>query len=382
MILKSYEDSLWALPTSKRFAFLKAQTLDGHSVTTRIINNEYELLLNIKTAATTVRAVLKSDDQLFRLRFVWPNRVGVIDLSWRNAGKLIAALKLDGAELQSFLPGHCFNPYVNLLLKQKEEFSDLEPLLFNLKQLANEDAMRVVDRLNGLVEALRTEGRSQEMLRNMDDWTRRVRKRFSGASRYVNALFNRHSRVLAIRLDLGYCMEETASQGMVTSSMSLADVKAHMAKFDRFVRENYPAIGHMHCREYGLLSGYHFHVLYFLNRNLVQRDVHIARELGERWKNVITEGRGRYYNCNAEDYPRKGVGTIQYDDYAKRDILLNSVVAYLTKSDFWLFHEAGGKTFVKGLMPAGPSSLGRPRKNRQSRAVLARVSSEFIKLSS
>ena len=103
--------------------------------------------------------------------------------------------------------------------------------------------------------------------------------------------------------------------------------------------------------EYGLLRGYHFHALIFLNGHLVQDEVRIAWRLGEHWANVICEGQGRYWNCNAQEYAERGIGVINYYDGDKRVALVEKVASYLTKTDFWVQFQPGGKTLFKGLMP-------------------------------
>ena len=365
LILKKHIDSLWNIPPARRISFIKS----GDSGVTPVIHSEYDLLTDIKAAATTIRDIVESDDQIFNIRHVRSRRVAIIDLSNQKAKNLLDAMQLDAKNLKHVLPGHFFNPYVNILLKKQEQFCYPTPFHLHLKNMVDDDAIGAVKQLNNFAEEIRREGKSEKTVSMIDDWNRRVRKRFSGARRYVNALFERHARVLAVRVDLGYCMEQDNSPEGLTTLVSLEAAKTHMAKFDRFVRLKYPVLGHMHCREYGLLSGHHFHVLYFLNRDLVQSDVHIAREMGEHWTKEITRRQGRYYNCNAMPYKNNGIGTIHHTDYEKRDILLNKVVAYITKKDFWLFHQAGGKTFAKGIMPGPPSALGRPRKASKGQRV-------------
>ena len=368
LMFSNHIESLWTIPPARRFSFVES----GGGGVTREIHSEYDLLADIKAAATTIRAIVESDDQIFNIRYARLRGASVVDLSNEKAKNLLSAMQLDAKNLKHFLPDHFFNPYVNILLNKQEQSCYSMPLHPYLKHLVNEDAIEAVNQLNNFVQELREQGNSKETKKMIDGWNRRVRKRFSGARRYVNALFERHARVLAIRVDLGYCMGPNNSPEELTTSVSLEAAKAQIAKFDRFVRLKYPVLGHMHCREYGRLSGHHFHVLYFLNKDLVQGDVHIAREMGEHWTKDITQGQGRYYNCNAVPYKHSGIGTIHHTDHEKRDILLNKVVAYITKKDFWLFHQAGGKTFAKGIMPGPPSALGRPRKAFKGQRVVGK----------
>lgn len=362
MRIKSHEEALWKLPATRRFSFVNSKQGDDRAAPPKVISKEYDFLQDVKLAAAAVRAVVDTEEVVFNIRCCWISGIEVVEEFGRLAKQLTSAIKLDFAELQRLLPGHCFNPYVRLLVQALDRFVDLSTLLEIRKSLFGDEAKQLVHRLNEMVAFLRRESNGPEMLSLMDGWARRVRKRCQSAKRYVDRLFARHADLLVLRVDLAYGMEQMADPETWASPVNLQEANSDMAKFDRFARENYPVVGHMHCREYGLLSGYHFHVLYFLNRSVKQSEVHTARELGERWQNVITHGRGRYYNCNAQPYARRGIGKILHGDAVKREILLDSVVSYITKADFWLFHEDAGKSFVRGQMPPEPSGLGRPRR--------------------
>lgn len=73
---------------------------------------------------------------------------------------------------------------------------------------------------------------------------------------------------------------------------------------------------------------------------------------------AVTEGRGRFRNCNAQSYAQRGVGMISWDDYVTRLVLLKKVVPYLSKTDFWMFLDGVGRTFMRSVIPGGQPSEG------------------------
>ncbi|MFS2098883.1 hypothetical protein ACCC97_07980, partial [Variovorax sp. Varisp85] len=79
-------------------------------------------------------------------------------------------------------------------------------------------------------------------------------------------------------------------------------------------------------------------------------------------RSALIEGPTSRRDHRALTYRRRGVGKILHYDAAKRAILMNDVVSYITKADFWISQE-DGKSFGKGVMPPAPSGLGRPRKH-------------------
>lgn len=138
----------------------------------------------------------------------------------------------------------------------------------------------------------------------------------------------------------------------ITQTVDLRQARTEFAKFIRCMRATYPQVGYLRELEYGLLSGYHFHVLIFIDGHLKRNDVRIAQELGEHWKNVITEGRGRYWNCNAwpQNYERHALGMTHRGDTLKREVLIDKVLDYLTRKRFWMRLDGIKKTFSKGQL--------------------------------
>jgi hypothetical protein len=121
--------------------------------------------------------------------------------------------------------------------------------------------------------------------------------------------------------------------------------------------------------EQGEDTGLHLHVILFYSAES-NHDEYIAMQIGEYWENVVTKGKGDYWNSNdgklKEGYRRKGhgigVGQINWDDYDKREALRINLV-YLAKTEQYLMIKTtnGIHTFGMGQMPEKVKA-GRPRK--------------------
>ncbi|MEJ8860119.1 hypothetical protein WKW79_36715 [Variovorax robiniae] len=147
-----------------------------------------------------------------------------------------------------------------------------------------------------------------------------------------------------------------------------------------------PIAGYIIGTEYGLESGWHFHVTLFLNGDDHQNDVAIASTICWRWKNEITGGKGRYRNCNLDAKEGRygdnvGVGMVHRHDLAKRGILNNVVTRYGSKGCYFAEAQTGSRDRLlnKGSWPKSkdPRKGGRPEKQRETqRGPLTQVFSE------
>ena len=130
-------------------------------------------------------------------------------------------------------------------------------------------------------------------------------------------------------------------------------------------------LGYAWRLEYGSLKGFHYHTFFFFDGSKKREDVNIAKMIGEYWVNVITKGRGLYYNCNAkkDQYKHCGIGMINDSNTELRQGL-EIAARYLTKQDYYAkmdFNDKDGKkarTFGKGEITKPKSSRGRRRKTR------------------
>jgi hypothetical protein len=116
------------------------------------------------------------------------------------------------------------------------------------------------------------------------------------------------------------------------------------------------------------VAGLHLHVILFYSAES-NHDEHIAKLICEYWVNVVTDGKGDYWNSNDPKLKKKyeerghglGVGQINWNDFAKREALRVNLV-YLAKAEQYLMSKltSGIHTFGMGLVRKKAKS-GRPR---------------------
>ncbi|MEZ0606171.1 hypothetical protein ACAX43_29200 [Paraburkholderia sp. IW21] len=120
--------------------------------------------------------------------------------------------------------------------------------------------------------------------------------------------------------------------------------------------------------EQGEESGLHLHVILFYDARKHNHDEFIAKQIGEYWSNVATEGKGNYWNSNQAWLKRRyankhgvGVGQINCNEREKRDALRTNLL-YLAKADQYLISRSVEHmhTFDMGKIPQKIKS-GRPR---------------------
>ena len=126
-------------------------------------------------------------------------------------------------------------------------------------------------------------------------------------------------------------------------------------------------IGYVWRIEYGHKSGFHVHVALAFDGACVHKHEWLAQEIGKYWVNDITQGRGRFHNCNLDwdkDAARYGLGAISWHDDHHRGNLSNHVLPYLAKFDQYVLARPykGCKLMGTGFVHrAKPTNRGRPR---------------------
>lgn len=311
----------------------------------KVITHENRVGRRLKSIANLVKGISERDDELFELE----KTGGKTIVKPRGDGVALSiAIERDLNEVIEYFPCNAFHPYLELLMESVRKFPELEYMRPRLRLVPYHLASTVREALGKLVGEIRDGAQTKAFRARLDRSRRRVQKNAASARKRFNSALMHHSKVLAIRLDLVSGQEIADARG-ITSSVGIKQARAEFAKFQRYVRDTYPFLTFFGCLEYGALTGIHFHVAILLNGHLKQRDVWIAMQMGEHWKNVITEGRGRYFNSNAVRFPERAVGMIRREDYAKRRAFVRHVIGYLTKPDFWVRFTGVKKTFFGSL---------------------------------
>lgn len=198
---------------------------------------------------------------------------------------------------------------------------------------------------------------------------------------YFDDLFMEHSKILVVRVDLGYQADEADK---------ISFERAH-GDIQRFI--NYRqwqacfkhSIGYVIGRERGTNSttenggngrGYHFHCFILFDGQDVKNDVELAKQIIDYWQNRIVNSSRTpadeqtkiwYFNCNHKartaGYRYDGIGMVQHSDELKRWHMISALI-YLTKHSQALGDDAppGTRALTKGqYKPRAFDTRGRPR---------------------
>lgn len=172
------------------------------------------------------------------------------------------------------------------------------------------------------------------------------------------------SRWLVLALTLRYKLE-------FRRSITPETIQQHRDRF--FAARRFNTLmsgikGYVWAIEQGEDTGLHLHVILFYSSNS-NHDEFIAKQIGEYWADVVTEGKGAYWNSNQGWLKRRyekhghgvGVGQINWNDAKKREALRKNL-RYLAKAGQYLMIKTAKRirTFDMGRVPEKIKS-GRPR---------------------
>lgn len=237
----------------------------------------------------------------------------------------------------------------------------------NPGDVARADGARYMDAFNVLIEEVSLRCQSRE-------FRERERLRLVNAQKNVRnvleleeAMFSQEvgrSRWLVLSLTLRY---KPACRDSITPEI----VQQHRERFFAARRFNRLMAGignYVWAIEEGEDTGLHLHVILFYSADH-NHDEFIAQQIGEYWVDVVTEGKGDYWNSNAawlkKNYEKRGhgvgVGQIDRSDTGKREALRKNLV-YLAKVEQYLMSCGVERirTFDMGQVPKKVKP-GRPR---------------------
>ncbi|APC17391.1 hypothetical protein BLL42_17205 [Pseudomonas frederiksbergensis] len=340
--------------------------MDGVSV----ITEERDILCAIERIERVVRKVVGTADILFSLerKTMKLAKAPPVMVS-THVGKLVlGALKTDFYKMKKYFPCHVLNPYVDAFIRRVKKFK----LKAEFNSAPFETVEQSVKVFNCFVGSLRKRVLSDKFKKKINSYNHTSNKNFKGMREYINALFERYARLLVVRVDLSY---ENKYCGSYKSAEGIAceQVRVHRERLLYDLKNKLfsdSMVGYVWKLEYGLSKGYHYHLLVFFDGSLVREDETLAFMIGRHWREVVSDNKGIFHNCNAEkEGYRKigfgiGIGMINHDDYILRKNL-ERAAAYLTKTDYYIrtVIPDNGRTFGKGGKPKPKNDRrGRPRK--------------------
>lgn len=283
---------------------------------------------------------------------------GIACLSVKKPGRILKKIaSMSIPDDPRFNALYKLEPFIEMVVSRFKESGVHQVLPWSSLDAHVDDAVLRMNHLNGFVENLRQEVKSARFQSKLNSYHRSSNKNYKELMSYVEALFERYSRLLVLRVDLSYSKEN--------SSVTLAEAKRDRERLFQNSRSNNlfnSMVGYIWKLEHGPEKGFHYHVMFFFDGAKVREDVTLGMRIGQYWMDVITKGRGLYFNCNADKrkYIKCGIGMLNYFDETLREGLREAVV-YLAKTDFFMKLQTEGRGMGKGLYPSPKDSRGRPR---------------------
>lgn len=172
----------------------------------------------------------------------------------------------------------------------------------------------------------------------------KFKRRLESCYQCLNKIFENRSRILVIRVDLGYGNYYNQEITLDQAINDFENLRNNM-RFNTLLNNGY--LGFIRKTEMTQEKGLHHHLMFIYDERSRQSDKWLAEQLGKYWVEVITNGIGVYWNCNAEvEYYRyNGIGTVERGDLDKRSHLVEYVLTYLAKVEQIPLDSAGRRLF-------------------------------------
>ncbi len=156
---------------------------------------------------------------------------------------------------------------------------------------------------------------------------------------YIDQLLENHSKIQVIRLDRSYTKKHAREASLEEINQDLKHL-LNNRRTKPSIFEN--MVGYIAKREYTEDKGPHIHSIFIYDGQTIRKDAHKGDQIGEYWKNEITDGKGIYHNCTRE-----------------------KAIAYLCKEGQSIdpIKQSGNeRSFTRGIAPRKESQVGRPRR--------------------
>lgn len=339
-----------------------ATHFDSHSVKGMAIGGERSAVLKIKDIEKLVKELAESND----VHFYEKVSHGLTGVELTKIGKRLLVNIWAWEDIERYYPIHDFTPCVRAFFECTQGHAQAFYSRRNPRCFDGNPSV-VIDSLNSIVERIRAVVRGRAFKAELNAHRRLSNKNYKSLLNYIDAIFEGWSRVLVLRVDLGYSKSVTHRD--FREGLQFEAVKNHREKLLKLIRRKLPPktlLGHAWKLEFGLSKSYHYHCMFFLDGSKLREDVAWARTIGELWVERATEGQGVYYNCNRTKgiYRACGIGMIEHSNRDMRKNLQKAAV-YLTKIEYYIriATEGRARTFGRGEMPKKKiKKSGRPRR--------------------
>lgn len=351
--VRIYENERYAALVS-RVAF-KSGKFGGFIADTKMIL----MIEQLKQASSQIRDLAQTQGDAFEV----VERKGVLFLVVNKSGKCLLRVIRSHALIEfQYREIYKFEPYIEVAERWLDEFGLRHffsyPGSESLAQCSEKLAL-----LNNCADKIRKELNSKAFQCRLKNYNRSANKNYKELLSYVDSLFERYSRLLVVRVDLSYLVRY--------SNLTQQEAGRDRERLFENSRSNKlfaNMVGYIWKLEHGTEKGFHFHVMFFFDGSKVREDGTMAKLIGQYWIDVVTKGRGMYFNCNAskDRYIDCGVGMIDCREAVLHKGIRKAVI-YLTKTDLYMKLQSTGRGMGKGNKPKCKDVRGRPRAEISSR---------------
>ncbi|MCL1618251.1 inovirus-type Gp2 protein [Ralstonia pseudosolanacearum] len=260
--------------------------------------------------------------------------------------------------------GYTFSPLISFFFEQyrKHPIKDWALVLNRFDPDGSDSGI-----FNDFVMTMRREAVATRLKKRIFDWDGKFEESSDRLVKLEAELFREYARLMVIRLDFNYhkaiftdkeveelCAEvverrecdlddylagaDISTPGTIEGRIALEEVQKDRKRFFANMKGK-PSlfkhlVGYIWRIEYTRGAGYHMHVMLFLDGEHVEKHEYYAQEIGCYWRDMITQGRGYFENCNRKKsgYGNNwALGRIDHWDYAKRD-RLRKAMQYFCKT--------------------------------------------------
>ncbi len=236
-----------------------------------------------------------------------------------------------------------------------------------------------IDGVNAVIKEIRRRAKAPEFRKLVARGTEKRKRQLLGMQHLVDKLFEKHARLLVVRVDLSYGAETHAENSAKSEQNPGADVEMALRHRERLMNAMRHktkvfkhCVGYITKLEQGQLGNSHLHTIFFFDGSHVKSDFYYAKEIGDYWVNTITEKKGRYHNChqnNSNPNKNRGIGMIRHDESDRIHELKCTVLPYLAKEPQMVLITPIKRiaTITHSNLPAylGVNKMGRKRKSRE-----------------
>jgi hypothetical protein len=330
-------------PTASEL-FTSATKFETHGDVTVLYDEGYAIVCTLLRAQQIVHAVSQSTGTLFRVDDLHKGKNTAYRIVPTICGKHLLGLIYDRLPmLIDDHPEHTFRPEI-LVLNETLTKQGLEHLIREeLIGREHQSIQALCNSLNSCVNYIRTTLTAPEFQARIRKQTQASLKNQRSAFRWLDFILQKNVRLCAIRIDLTYLKQfQWMQSGKSEAALHAVDLAECFAHRERFLRqlptwiEHDALLGYALKTEFTVRRSIHHHVLILLDGSkLCNADV-ICHMLGYRWVHHVTQGRGSYFNVNANtdlNSPTCGIGDVFAHDLAKVDNLKRYVISYIAKPD-------------------------------------------------